>query len=310
MSSIILETRDLSKQYKSQWALKHVNLRLQQRRIYGLIGKNGAGKTTLMRMIAGLGFPTGGSIFLFGKENRGGLEEEGKRIGSLIEEPALVAGMTAKENLHLQCLMKGIPNYEVEKELLELVGLQDTGKKKVKNFSLGMRQRLGIAATLIGNPELLMLDEPINGLDPAGVIEMRELIKKLSAYENKTILISSHNLPELYQVATDFIIIHEGEIREVLSHEELDERCKSYLSLEAVDVNRLATVLEEKLHTQNFQVMPDNSIKLFDCLDERERVGRVLHENDVIVTKMAVCGTSLEEYFMSVIGVKGENRDA
>lgn len=307
MSSIILETRDLSKQYKSQWALKHVNLRLQQGRIYGLIGKNGAGKTTLMRMIAGLGFPTQGSILLFGKEGRSGLEEEGKRIGSLIEEPALVAGMTAKENLHLQCLMKGIPNYEVEKELLELVGLQDTGKKKVKNFSLGMRQRLGIAATLIGNPELLMLDEPINGLDPAGVIEMRELIKKLCAYENKTILISSHNLPELYQVATDFIIIHEGEIREVLSHEELDERCKSYLALEAVDGNQLAAVLEEKLHTQNFQVMPDKSVKLFDCLDERERVGRILYENGVIVTKMAVCGTSLEEYFMSVIG---GNRDA
>jgi len=301
MGNMVLETRDLSKQYKSQWALKHVNLRLQQGKIYGLIGKNGAGKTTLMRMIAGLGFPTEGSILLFGGEDSGGLEEKGKRIGSLIEEPALVAGMTAKENLHLQCLMKGIPNYEVEKELLELVGLQDTGKKKVKNFSLGMRQRLGIAATLIGNPELLMLDEPINGLDPVGVIEMRELIKKLCTYENKTILISSHNLPELYQVATDFIIIHEGEIREVLSHEELDERCKSYLSLEAVDASQLTAVLEEKLHTQNFQVMPDKSVKLFDCLEERERVGRILHENDVIITKMAVCGTSLEDYFMSVI---------
>lgn len=301
MGNMVLETRDLSKQYKSQWALKHVNLRLQQGKIYGLIGKNGAGKTTLMRMIAGLGFPTEGSILLFGGEDSGGLEEKGKRIGSLIEESALVAGMTAKENLHLQCLMKGIPNYEVEKELLELVGLQDTGKKKVKNFSLGMRQRLGIAATLIGNPELLMLDEPINGLDPAGVIEMRELIKKLCTYENKTILISSHNLPELYQVATDFIIIHEGEIREVLSHEELDERCKSYLSLEAVDASQLTAVLEEKLHTQNFQVMPDKSVKLFDCLEERERVGRILHENDVIITKMAVCGTSLEDYFMSVI---------
>lgn len=301
MGNMVLETRDLSKQYKSQWALKHVNLRLQQGKIYGLIGKNGAGKTTLMRMIAGLGFPTEGSILLFGGEDSGGLEEKGKRIGSLIEEPALVTGMTAKENLHLQCLMKGIPNYEVEKELLELVGLTDTGKKKVKNFSLGMRQRLGIAATLIGNPELLMLDEPINGLDPAGVIEMRELIKKLCMYENKTILISSHNLPELYQVATDFIIIHEGEIREVLSHEELDERCKSYLSLEAVDASQLTAVLEEKLHTQNFQVMPDKSVKLFDCLEERERVGRILHENDVIITKMAVCGTSLEDYFMSVI---------
>lgn len=299
---MILETRDLSKQYKSQWALKKVNLRLQKGKIYGLIGKNGAGKTTLMRMIAGLGFPTEGSIFLFGKENRSGLEEEGKRIGSLIEAPGLVAGMTAKENMHLQCLMKGIPNYEVENELLKLVGLEDTGKKKVKNFSLGMRQRLGIATTLIGNPELLMLDEPINGLDPAGVIEVRELIKKLCTYENKTILISSHNLPELYQVATDFIIIHEGEIRETLSHEELDERCKTYIFLEAVNANQLTAVLEDKLHTQNFQVMPDNSVKLFDYLDDRERVGRILHENDVIITKMAVCGTSLEDYFMSVIG--------
>lgn len=165
-----------------------------------------------------------------------------------------------------------------------------------------MKQRLGIAATLIGNPDLLMLDEPINGLDPAGVIEIRNLIKKLSTYENKTILISSHNLPELYQVATDFIIIHEGEICQVLSHEELDDRCRCYISLEAVNVNQLTAVLEEKLHTQNFQVMPDNSIKLFDFLDEREQVGQVLHENDVIITKISVCETSLEDYFMSVIG--------
>lgn len=302
MGKVVLETRDLSKQYKSQLALSHVNLSLQQGKIYGLIGKNGAGKTTLMRMIAGLGYPTQGSILLFGTENRKGLEAAGKRIGSLIEAPGVVAGMSAKENMHLQCLMKGMPNYEIEDELLELVGLKDTGKKKVKNFSLGMRQRLGIATTLIGNPELLMLDEPINGLDPAGVIEIRNLIKKLSTYENKTILISSHNLPELYQVATDFIIIHEGEIREILSHEELDERCKCYISLEASNVNQLTAVLEEKLHTQNFQVMPDNSVKLFDFLDERERVGRVLHENDVIVTNISVCETSLEDYFMSVIG--------
>lgn len=304
MGNMVLETRDLSKQYKSQRALDHVNLSLQQGKIYGLIGKNGAGKTTLMRMIAGLGFPTQGSILLFGTEDRSGLEAAGKRIGSLIEAPGLVAGMSAKENMHLQCLMKGIPNYEIENELLELVGLKDTGKKKVKNFSLGMKQRLGIATTLIGNPDLLMLDEPINGLDPAGVIEIRNLLKKLSTYENKTILISSHNLPELYQVATDFIIIHEGEIREVLSHEELDDRCKCYISLEAVNVNHLTAVLEEKLHTQNFQVMPDNSVKLFDFLDERERVGQVLHENDVIVTKIAVCETSLEDYFMSAIGGK------
>ena len=139
---------------------------------------------------------------------------------------------------------------------------------------------------------------------PAGIIEIRNLIKKLSAFENKTILISSHNLPELYQVATDFIMIHEGEIREVISHEELDDRCKCYISLEAVNANQLAAVLEEKLHTENFQVMPDSSVRLFDFLDERERVGRVLHENDVIITEMSVCETSLEEYFMRVIGGK------
>lgn len=302
MNNIVLETKNLSKRYKSQPALKHVNLCLKQGRIYGLIGKNGAGKTTLMRMIAGLGFPTEGSIELFGRSNRKELEQTGKRIGSLIEAPGLVGGMSAKENMHLQCLMKGLPNYEVEDELLELVGLKDTGRKRVKNFSLGMKQRLGIAAALIGNPELLMLDEPINGLDPSGVIEIRNLLKKLRECEGKTILISSHNLPELYQVATDYIILHEGEVKELLSHEELDERCKCYISLESTNVNQLAAVLEEQLHTVNFKVMPDNSVQLFDFLEERERLAQVLHDNGIVVTKMAVFETTLEDYFMNVIG--------
>lgn len=302
MGNVVLETKDLSKKFKSQLVLNQVNLRLKQGRVYGLIGKNGAGKTTLMRMVAGLGFPTSGSITLFGSKNRKELKTAGKRIGCLIEAPGLVAGMSAKENMHLQCLMKGMPNYEAENELLETVGLTDTGKKKVKNFSLGMKQRLGIAAALIGNPDFLMLDEPINGLDPAGVIEIRNLIKKLSEFENKTILISSHNLPELYQTATDYIIIHEGEIREILSHEELNDRCKCYISLESTNVNKLTAVLEEKMHTQNFRVMPDNSVRLFDFLDERERLGTVLYENDVILTKITEYENSLEDYFMNVIG--------
>lgn len=302
MNNVVLETKDLSKRYKSQTALSHVNLCLKRGRIYGLIGKNGAGKTTLMRMIAGLGFPTEGSIELFGKDNRNELEEAGKRIGSLIEAPGMVVGMSAKENMHLQCLMKGLPNYEVEDELLELVGLKDVGKKKVRNFSLGMKQRLGIAIALIGNPELLMLDEPINGLDPSGVIEIRNLLKNLSKNESKTILISSHNLPELYQVATDYIIIHEGEVREVLTHEELDERCKCYISLESTNVNQLAAVLENQLHTVNFKVMPDNSVRLFDLLEEREHLAQVLYENGVVVTKLTIFEANLEDYFMNVIG--------
>lgn len=304
MSKTVLETRNLTKRYKTQLTLSHVDLCLKQGRIYGLIGKNGAGKTTLMRMIAGLGFPTEGSIELFGRSIQEDLAKTGKRMGALIESAGLVGGMSAKENMHLQCLMKGIPNYELEDELLDLVGLADTGRKKVKNFSLGMRQRLGIATTLIGDPDFLMLDEPINGLDPSGVIEIRNLLKKLSGYDSKTILISSHNLPELYQVATDYIIIHNGEIREILSHEELDERCKAYITLESTDVNQLTTVLESQLHTDQFKVMPDNSVRLFDLLDERDRLGRVLHENGVIVTKLAVFETSLEDYFMNVIGGK------
>lgn len=304
MSKTVLETRNLTKRYKTQLALSHVDLCLKQGRIYGLIGKNGAGKTTLMRMIAGLGFPTEGSIELFGRSIQEDLAKTGKRMGALIESAGLVGGMSAKENMHLQCLMKGIPNYELEDELLNLVGLADTGRKKVKNFSLGMRQRLGIATTLIGDPDFLMLDEPINGLDPSGVIEIRNLLKKLSGYDSKTILISSHNLPELYQVATDYIIIHNGEIREILSHEELEDRCKAYITLESTDVNQLTTVLESRLHTDQFKVMPDNSVRLFDLLDERERLGRILHENGVIVTKLAVFETSLEDYFVNVIGGK------
>lgn len=301
MSNTILEIKDLSKCYKSQWALSHVNLCLEQGRIYGLIGKNGAGKTTLMRMIAGLGFPTEGTVELFCSHNG---QDNGNQIGALIESPGLVRGMTAKENMHLQCLMRGLPNYEVEDELLELVGLSDTGRKKVKHFSLGMKQRLGIATTLIGNPALLMLDEPINGLDPEGVIEVRNLLKKLSEYEDKTILISSHNLPELYQVATDYIIIHDGVIKEIISHKELEERCRCYISLESTNVNQLTAVLEGKLHTENFKVMPDNSIRLFDLMEERERLGQVLYDNGIVMTKIAVFETSLEDYFMNVIGGK------
>ncbi|MDE6627426.1 MAG: ATP-binding cassette domain-containing protein [Lachnospiraceae bacterium] len=302
MGNVFVEIKDLSKYYKTQMALSHVNLRLEQGRIYGLIGKNGAGKTTLMRMIAGLGLPTEGNIELFGMNSRKHLEEAGKRIGSLIEYPALVGGMTAKENIHLQCLMKGIPNYEIEEELLTLVGLDSASRKKVKNFSLGMKQRLGIANILIGNPDLLMLDEPINGLDPSGVIEIRNLLKGLQQYKNKAILISSHNLPELYQVATDYIIIHNGEIKEFLTHEELEERCKSYISLECTDTNHLTTVLEDKLGTDRFKVMPDHSVRLYDFLEERERLGQTLFDCGVVVTGLTVVEASLEEYFMDVIG--------
>lgn len=302
MSNTVLEIKNLSKRYNSQWALRNINLRLEKGRIYGIIGKNGAGKTTLMRMVTGLGFPTEGAVVLFGKNNNNCLKDTARRIGALIEYPAVIGNMTAKENMHFQCLMRGLPNFELEDELLELTGLKDTGIKKVKNFSLGMKQRLGIAIVLLGSPELLLLDEPINALDPSGVIEIRNLLKRLREFENKTILISSHNLPELYQIATDYIIIHNGEIKDVLTHEELEEHCKSYISIKSTDKNKLAVALEKGLGTNNFQVMPDKSINLYDIPDDTEYIGQVLYDNGVVVTKLAVIETSLEEYYMRVIG--------
>lgn len=302
MGNAVLEIKNLSKRYNSQWALKNINMRLEKGRIYGLIGKNGAGKTTLMRMVTGLSFPTNGTVTLFGKDRNSNMDEAGRRIGALIEYPALNGSMTAKENLHFQCLMKGIPNFEIEDEMLELTGLKNTGRKKTRNFSLGMKQRLGIASVLLGSPELLLLDEPINALDPSGVIEIRNLLKRLREFENKTILVSSHNLPELYQTATDYIIIHNGEIKEILTHEELEEHCKSYVSIKCTDINQLAMVLAESLHTDNFQVMPDKSISLYELPGDMAQFGQMLYNNGIVITKLAVVETSLEEYYMDVIG--------
>ena len=198
--------------------------------------------------------------------------------------------------------MRGVPNKEIEGELLELVGLADTGKKKAKNFSLGMKQRLGIATALLGNPELLILDEPINGLDPLGVVEIRNLLKRLCEERQMTILISSHNLPELYQTATDYIIVHKGELKQALTLEQLDECCKHHIRIHCREPEKLVSVLEEKLHTTNYQVMPDKTVKLYDYLNDKERVSRVLFDNGIIVTNLSNEGDTLENYFISVIG--------
>jgi ABC-2 type transport system ATP-binding protein len=220
----------------------------------------------------------------------------------MIEYPSLAPNMTAKENLRLHRIMRGIPNQEVEDELLELIGLDGTGKKKAKNFSLGMKQRLGIAVALLGNPELLILDEPINGLDPIGVVEIRNLLKKLCEERQMTILISSHNLPELYQTATDYIIIHKGEIKQTLTLAKLEECCKRHLLINCDQPEKLASILELKLNTTNYNVMPDKTVKLYDYLDEKERVARVLFENGIIITNLSNEGDTLEDYFISIVG--------
>lgn len=302
MNKYILKVDNLTKSYHGVNALNNVSVTLEAGKIYGLIGQNGAGKTTLMRLVSGLSFPTSGSIELFGHTGEKSLQLERKRLGCMIEYPSLIPNMTAKENLKYQRIMRGIPDKEVEDELLKLVGLADTGKKKAKNFSLGMKQRLGIAVSLLGNPELLILDEPINGLDPIGVVEIRNLLKRLCEEKQMTILISSHNLPELYQTATDYIIIHKGEIKEALTLEQLEECCKHHLLISCDDPEKLASVLEMKLNTRNYKVMPNKSIKLYDYLDAKERVAKTLFENGIVVTNLSSEGDTLEDYFISIVG--------
>ena len=303
MANTILRTENITKKYGDTQVLSNVNITPESGRIYGLIGVNGAGKTTLMRQILGLSIPTSGEIELFGKRGNE-ISKERSRLGCLIESPGLVLNLTAKQNLHLHRVMHGIADAGIEDKLLETVGLGNTGKKKAKDFSLGMKQRLGIAIALLTNPELVILDEPINGLDPIGVVEIRELIKRLCDEKGMTILISSHNLPELYQCATDYIIIDHGEIKEQITLEELEEKCKHYLQIETPDAAKLAQVLESKLGTTNFKVMPDGSVQLYDFTDEKEKVTDVLFENGVKTTGFSLKGETLENYFISAVSKK------
>jgi ABC-2 type transport system ATP-binding protein len=298
----VLKTNNLTKSYHGVNALQDVSVTLDAGKIYGLIGQNGAGKTTFMRLVTGLNFPSSGSVELFGHSGEKALQAERKRIGCMIEYPSLVPNMTAKENLRLHRIMRGIPDCNVEGELLNLVGLEGTGKKKAKNFSLGMKQRLGIAVALLGNPELLILDEPINGLDPLGVVEIRNLIRKLCEDKHMTILISSHNLPEMYQTATNYIIIHKGEIKQTLTLSELEERCRHHILISCDQPEKLASILEMKLNTQNYKVMPDKSVKLYDFLDAKERVASTIFENGIALTNFSIEVDTLEDYFISTVG--------
>lgn len=301
MSKEILRMENVTKEYNNFYALRNVSIKLEKGKIYGLIGQNGAGKTTLMRIICGFASMTNGKMSLFGYEKANKIVEERRRIGCMIEYPGLITNLTAMENMRYHRMLRGIPNVEVEKELLELVGLGNTQGKKAGDFSLGMRQRLGIAIALLGNPELLVLDEPINGLDPIGVVEIRELIKKLCEEHNMTILISSHNLPELYQTATDYIIIHKGELIQELTQEELESKCSRYIKIQCTDTEKLLTVLETKLNTKNYIVLADKTVRLYDYIEDTEAVAKAIFQAGMYPLCFTSEGVTLENYFISVI---------
>ncbi|WP_227995174.1 ATP-binding cassette domain-containing protein [Oceanobacillus sp. CFH 90083] len=252
--------------------------------------------------VTGLAFPTSGSIELFGNDKPDELTESQKRIGAIIENPTLFPNMNAYENLAIHRLQKGIPGQERIQKTLDLVGLADAGKKKTKNFSLGMKQRLGLGIALLSDPEFLILDEPTNGLDPTGIVELRELIKKLNREKGLTVLISSHILSELHQLATSYGIIHKGKLLEELISKQLDEKCRQHLQIKVDQPSKGATILEDTLSTIDYEVMPDGTIKLYSYLDDVRAVSSTLTMNGLLIEHLSQNGDSLESYFTKLIG--------
>lgn len=295
----ILKTENLTKVYGKTKVVNAVNMHIKKGDIYGFIGKNGAGKTTFMRMVAGLASPDEGEMELFGKRE---LEKERRRIGTLIEAPGCYPNLTARDNLEIIRRSFGITNRHTVDEMLEFVGLADAGKKKVKNFSMGMKQRLGIAISLFRNPDFLILDEPINGLDPAGIKEIRDLLVKLNQERQITILISSHILGELSKVATRYGIIRDGALIEEFSAEELSEKCRRCQKLAVDSVDKASVILEEKLHIAEYDVPEPGIIRIFGHLEEAARVNRELITGGVEVAESYLAGQDLEGYFMELLG--------
>lgn len=296
----LLSTNAITKQYGRQKAVNAVNLHIRQGDIYGLIGRNGAGKTTLLKMISGLAAPTEGQFTLFGKSGREASEYM-SRIGSLIEAPGVYPNLSAAENLKLKCIAVGIRQKDAIKELLETVGLANVGKKKVKNFSLGMKQRLGLALALIGSPDIVILDEPINGLDPQGIAEIRETIFKLNREKNITFLISSHILEELSKIATNYGIIHNGVLLQELTREELLAKCSERIELKTDNPQKACTVLEN-MGIKEFKVVDAETIQIFERLTESGEISIELAKNDIKIIGIAVKNEALEDYYLNLTG--------
>ena len=300
MSELLLSTSALTKQFGRHKAVDQVSMHIKRGAIYGFIGRNGAGKTTTLRMIGGLASPTAGEIEMFGCRGRE-LKQIHSRVGCLIEGPGLYGNMTARDNMKMKCLLLGVQKKGYIEELLEVVGLKDVGKKHVKRYSLGMKQRLGIAMALIGEPDLLVLDEPINGLDPQGIAEVRETILRLNKERNMTILISSHILEELSKIATDYGIIHQGTLLQEITDEELRERCSERLEI-TLSSPELAIPVLDRLGIRRYQVMDKEHIYVFERLDESARLNMEFAKAGIPVKGLAVTNEELETYFLNLTG--------
>lgn len=301
MSDIIVDVRNLNKQYGTQMALDSVSFQIKKGSIVGLIGPNGAGKTTIMKIMGGLAFPTGGELEMYGATDEKGLNHARTRMSFMIETPYEKEKMTARENLEKQRLQKGIPDKGRIDEVLKIVNLQDTGKKIVKNFSLGMRQRLGLANALMGKPEFMVLDEPINGLDPEGIVEIRELFRKLNKEDEITMVISSHILSELSLLCTDYIFINHGQIKGVFTADELRAACSEYYHINTDNNEKASAILTKECGIKTVEVLEDGSLRIYEKLDEIRDISRTLYENGIVPVELSRNEVNLEDYYMRMV---------
>lgn len=296
----VLETNGLCKRYRDFTALNGLDMHIPKGSIYGFVGRNGAGKTTLIRLICGLQQPTGGSFTLYGVKNTDNrINRCRRRMGAVVETPSIYLDMTAEENIRQQYLVLGVPLTDGIPELLHLVGLESTGKKKARNFSLGMRQRLGIAVALAGNPDFLVLDEPVNGLDPQGIIEMRELILKLNREHGITVLISSHILDELSRLATHYGFIDGGRMVKEMSAEELEMRCRKCVRAEVSTASVLARVLDGM--GASYRVVDDSKVDIYGDVPITKLV-RALDQEHCTLYSAKERDESLESFYINLIG--------
>ena len=298
MNENVVEINNLCKTYKDTKAVAHVNMTIKKGDIYGFIGRNGAGKSTTLKMIVGFIFPTSGQIKLFG-ESRNKFTD--RRIGSLIENPGLYPNLSAYDNMELKAIALGLKDKEKIIELLNLVKLDYKSKKIVKKFSLGMKQRLAIALALLGNPDLLILDEPINGLDPEGIRQIREVIQYLNENKKMTIIISSHILGELSKIATRYGIIRDGQMIEEISAKELDQKCRDYLLLKVEQVEKAIPLLENDLGIYDYIVHENNEIRIYDNI-ESSKINLVLTKHNIKINQIYYQKQDLESYFLEKIG--------
>lgn len=293
-NTFAIETTALTKMYGDKAAVKRLDLKVREGEIYGFIGRNGAGKSTTLKMLSGLASPTEGEIRLFGKPVSDPVVR--RRLGVLIEAAGLYPNMTARQNVVMKAKCMGLADENSVDYVLQVTGMQDAGKKKVKHFSMGMKQRLGVALALLGNPDMLILDEPLNGLDPEGIRELRQLVLKLHE-EGKTILVSSHILGELSKISTNYGIIKDGELIEQITREELEEKCQDYFQIQVQDVQRALAMIQETFPEVQAEVSDARSIRLYGVKDGAE-LNQMLVENQIAVYASGFHRMDLEGYFL------------